>query len=263
MTTLTASDKRRFLLLRAISIAQIVVGVAFIVLSYGKLSTPATVVLCTVTSFGVLTTAFRKDVAAWILLTTSLVWFMQMMDTFIYFLFYMTFRMDVFVYAIAMSALSVTNLFLADYFWTKTNGKQFKVKRLCFLLSIVMSFFPTISFAYRSYDIDDVSYRLELPENKYQKPQIIFSNNGSTAHIATIYDKDAALAIRANSDCDSTCCFSSSCRVRIKTRFTAITSIKLIKNASTGQFYDDAAEIHVSNHPYSGGFKMSLSDLWW
>ncbi|MBR5029421.1 MAG: hypothetical protein IKX51_09385 [Bacteroidales bacterium] len=262
MTTLTASDKRRFLLLRAISIAQIVVGVAFIVLSYGKLSTPATIVLCTVTFLGVLTTAFRKDVAAWLLLTTSLVWFMQMMDTFIYFLFYMTFRMDVFVYAIAMSVLSVANLFLADYFWAKTNGKPFKPKRLCLILCIVMSFLPTISFAYRSYDIDDVSYRLYLPENQHELPKIIFTNNGDTAHIATIYEKDAALAIRANSDRDSTYYFSSSCRVRIKTRFTAITSIKLIKNASTDQFYDDAAEIPVSKLT-SGGFKMSLSDLWW
>ncbi|MBO4740895.1 MAG: hypothetical protein J5605_04530 [Bacteroidales bacterium] len=262
MTTLTATDKRRFLLLRAISIAQIVVGVAFIVLSYGKLSTPATAVLCTVTFFGVLASWYRKDVAAGILFATSAAWLMQLFDVFTYFVFFQYFRTDILVYAVCMSVLSLTNLFLADYFWAKTNGKAFKPKRLC-LIVVVFALLPALSYVYRSHDIDGVYYRIDYLKDRKQKPSIVFtSGEESTPHIA-INDREVVIAIISNSDRDLTGWYCYNCRIRVRSCFTNITKIELVKNLSEDIFYDDYAELPISDNGRYNAVAMKIEDLWW
>ena len=260
MTTLTASDKRRFLLLRAISIAQIVVGVAFIVLSYGKLSTPATVVLCTVTFFGVLASWYRKDVAAAILFASSTAWLMQLFDVFTYFALFQYFRTYIFVYALCMSVLLLTNLFLADYFWSKTNGKPFKPKRLC-LIVVAFALLPALSYIYRSHDIDGVGYRMYFPSTK--SAEIVFTNGTESTPPITIDNMDLLWAIANNSDHDTANWYCNNCRIRVKTCFTDIIKIELVKNLSNDIFYDDIAELSISDNGHYNAVAMKLEDLWW
>lgn len=260
MTTLTASDKRRFLLLRAISIAQIVVGVAFIVLSYGKLSTPATVVLCTVTFFGVLASWYRKNVAAAILFASSTAWLMQLFDVFTYFIIFQDFKPSVLVYALCMSVLLLTNLFLADYFWSKTNSKSFKPKRLC-LIVVVFALLPALSYIYRSHDIDGVGYRMYFPSNK--STEIVFTNGTESTPPITIGNMDLLWAIANNSDHDTANWYCDNCRIRIKSCFTDIIKIELVKNLSSDIFYDDIAELSISDNGHYNAVAMKLEDLWW
>lgn len=262
MTTLTASDKRRFLLLRAISIAQIVVGVAFIVLSYGKLSTPATIVLCTVTFSGVLASWYRKDVAAAILFASSTAWLMQLFDVFTYFTLFQYFITDIFVYALCMSVLLMTNLFLADYFWSKTNGKPFKPKRLC-LIIVLFALLPVLSYIYRSHDIKRASYRIEYLTDIKQKPSIVFSIGEEKTPRIAIDNKDVVFAIINNSDHDTTGWYCDNCRIRVRTCFTDVKKIELVKNLSNNIFYDDLAELSITDNGHYKAVAMKIEDLWW
>ena len=262
MTSLTASDKRRFLLLRAISIAQIVVGVAFIVLSYGKLSATATTVLCTVSFVGVLASWYRKDVAAGILFATSAAWLMQLFDVFTYFVVFQYFKIDILVYAVCMTMLSLANLFLADYFWFKTNGKVFKPRRLC-LIVVVFATLPALSYVYRSHDIEGVYYRIDYLKDRKQKPSIVFTiEEEITPHIA-IDDREVVIAIISNSDRDLTGWYCYNCRIRVRSCFTDITKIELVKNLSKDIFYDDYAELPISDNGHYKALAMRVEDLWW
>lgn len=267
MTPLTASDKRRFLLLRAISIAQIVVGVAFIVLSYGKLSTPATVVLCTVMFFGLIASNFRKDVAAWILFTASLAWLMQMNDAFAYFFFFGTFHKGVFFYAIAISVLALSNIFLSNYFWTKTNNKPPKTKTLCIALIVVAFALPALSYVYRTHDVDNVSYRMYSPESTSSNARIAISIGDESTGLIVIPDPITVNAILLNSDIDSNIAYSNNCQIRVVTSFSIIQKITLIKNNNSGRYYVDYATLlpYYGDDSYSlyNTLKLKLTDLWW
>lgn len=245
---------------RAISIAQIVVGVAFIVMSYGKLSATATTVLCTVTFFGVLASWYRKDVAAAILFASSTAWLMQLFDVFTYFVLFQYFRTEVFVYAVFMSVLLLTNLFLADYFWAKTNGKPFKTKRLC-LIVVAFALLPSFSYIYRSHDIDGVEYQIDFPSTK--SAEIVFTNGTESTPPIAIDNMDVLRAIANNSDHDTANWYCNNCRIRVKSCFTEITKIELIKNLSNGWFYDDIAELPINDDGRYKAVTMKLEDLWW
>lgn len=245
---------------RAISIAQIVVGVAFIVLSYGKLSTPATTVLCTVTFFGVLASWYRKDVAAGIMFATSTAWLMQICDAFAYFIIFQYFITNILVYAVCMSVLLLTNLFLADYLWAKTNGKAFKPKRLCFIVAF-FALLPALSYVYRSHDIDGVEYHIAFSSTKLA--EIVFTNGTESTPPIAIDNMDVLRAIANNSDHDTANWYCDNCRIRVKTFFTKISKIELVKNLSNNTFYDDIAELPINDDGRYKALTIKLEDLWW
>ena len=262
--TETRTDKICFVLLRIIALVQIVSGVAFIIFSYGAV---ATTVLCTVTFFGLFATTFRKDVAAWVLFIASLVWLMQMNDAFAYFLFYSTFDTKVFFYAIAMSPLALSNIFLSNYFWTKTNNKPLKIKTLCIALIVVAYALPALSYVYRTHDIDKVSYRMYAPENPGANTRIALSIGDESTGLIVVPDQIKVKAIAINSDIDSNIAYSDNCRIRIVTSFSQIQKITFIKNNTSGEFYDDSAILlpFYGDDSYSlyNTLEMRLSDLRW
>ena len=258
--TETRTDKICFILLRIIALAQIFFGVAFIIFSYGAV---ATTVLCTVTFFGLFATTFRKDVAAWILFIASLVWLMQMNDAFVYFLFYNKFRTEVFFYAIAMSVLALSNIFLSNYFWTKTDGKPLKIKILCIALVIVAFLLPTLSYVYRTYDINKVSYQIFTSKGTIPKNYIVFTINDKSTEPIEINDHITFMAIVNNSDIDSNIAYSNNCRIRVNSFFSKTTKVTLIKNNSSGEFYDDYATLKLYGACKCKPLEMRLSDLRW
>ena len=258
--TETRTDKICFILLRIIALAQIVAGVGFIIFSYGAV---ATTVLCTVTFFGLFATTFRKDVAAWVLFIASLVWLMQMNDAFAYFLFYSTFQMEVFFYAIAMSVLALSNIFLSNYFWTRSDSKPLKIKILCIALIIVAFLLPTLSYVYRTYDINKVSYQIFTSKGTIPQNYIVFTIDDKSTEPIEINDHITFRAIVNNSDIDSNIAYSSNCRIRVNSFFSKTTKVTLIKNNSSGEFYDDYASLQLYGACKCKPLEMRLSNLRW
>ena len=258
--TETRTDKICFVLLQAIAVAQIVAGVVFIIFSYGAV---ATTVLCTVTFFGVIASNFRKDIAAWILLAASLAWLMQMNDAFAYFLFFGTFHKGVFFYAIAMSVLALSNIFLSNYFWTKTNNKPLKTKTLCIALIIVAFALPALSYVYRTHDIDNVSYRMYAPETIDSDAHIVISIGDNSTRPLVVPVPITVKAIVINSKIDSNTAFCDNCQIRVNSFFSKTTKVSLIKNNTSGEFYDDYATLHLNGDNSCKPLEMRLSDLRW
>ncbi|MBQ6726093.1 MAG: hypothetical protein IJQ89_05885 [Bacteroidales bacterium] len=255
--TETRTDKICFVLLQAIAVAQIVAGVVFIIFSYGSV---ATTVLCTVTFFGVFASGYRKDVAAAILFASSTAWLLQMFDAFTYFIFFQCFIADILVYPGCMSVLSLTNLFLADYFWAKTNGKPFKPKRLCIIVAI-FALLPALSYVYRSHDIDGVKYQIDFPSTK--SAEIVFTNGTESTPPIAIDNMDVLRSIANNSDHDTTGWYCDNCRIRVRTCFTDVKKIELVKNLSNNIFYDDIDELPIDDDGRYKAVTMKLEDLWW
>lgn len=255
--TETRTDKICFVLLQAIAVAQIVAGVVFIIFSYGAV---ATTVLCTVTFFGVLASWFRKDVAAGIMFAVSSAWLIQICDAFTYFIIFQHFRTNIFVYAVCMSVLLLTNLFLTDYFWAKTNGKPFKPKRLCIIVAI-FALLPALSYVYRSHDIDGVKYQIDFPSTK--SAEIVFTNGTESTPPIAIDNMDVLRSIANNSDHDTACWYCDNCRIRVKNFFTGISKIELVKNLSNNIFYDDIDELPIDDDGRYKAVTMKLEDLWW
>jgi hypothetical protein len=258
--TETRTDKICFVLLQIIALVQIVSGVAFILFSYGAV---ATTVLCTVTFFGLFATTFRKDVAAWVLFIASLVWLMQMNDAFAYFLFYSTFDTKVFFYAIAMSLLALLNIFLSNYFWTKSDSKPQKIKTLCIALIVVAFVLPTLSYAYRTHDIDKVSYRMYAPKTIDSDAHIVISIGEESTGTIVVPDRLTFKAIAINSDIDSNIAFCDNCQIRVNSFFSKTTKMSFIKNNTSGEFYDDYATLRLNGDNSCKPLEMRLSDLRW
>ncbi|MBR4198547.1 MAG: hypothetical protein IKQ94_07220 [Bacteroidales bacterium] len=257
--TETRTDKICFVLLQAIAVAQIVAGVVFIIFSYGYV---ATTVLCTVTFFGVFASGYRKDVAAAILFASSTAWLLQMFDAFTYFILFQCFIADMLVYPGCMSVLSLTNLFLADFIWTTSNGKPFKPKRLC-LIIVLFALLPVLSYIYRSHDIKSASYRIEYLTDIKQKPSIVFTIGEERTPRIAIDNKDVVFAIINNSDHDTTGWYCDNCRIRVRTCFTDVKKIELVKNLSNNIFYDDLAELSITDNGHYKAVAMKIEDLWW
>ena len=240
--------------------AQIVAGVVFIIFSYGAV---ATTVLCTVTFFGLIASNFRKDVAAWVLFIASLVWLMQMNDAFAYFLFFGTFNKGVFFYAIAMSLLALLNIFLSNYFWTKSDSKPQKIKTLCIALIVVAFVLPTLSYAYRTHDIDKVSYRMYAPKTIDSDAHIVISIGEESTGTIVVPDRLTFKAIAINSDIDSNIAFCDNCQIRVNSFFSKTTKVSFIKNNTSGEFYDDYATLRLDGDNGCKPLEMRLSDLRW
>ena len=255
-----STDRALLIVLRVISSLLLLGGVACILWLCGS---TATTVLCTATFFGILATFFRKDVAAAILLATSVVWLTQMCDFFAYSIVFQIFELKVLCYALIMAALATANLFIANYFWKTTNMRPVRSARMLIIIAGA-ALLPALSFAYRGHDIQRARYTIDCPTGAKEFHSIVFTVDGQSTAPVEIQEHNTFGAIAINSDTDTNGLYTASCKIRVRSCFSKILSVSLIKNHSNGIFYDDAAKIAIPN-PSQNGCKplaMQVDDLW-
>lgn len=257
---------KRIAILRLLSLVLTLAGtVCFLLwLREAKVAwTTALLAVLSATGFGL--TYKRLDVAAAVLVATTAGWMLQMADILAFMYIFGDISIPVVVYASAMFAAAAMAFVDAEYFWAKTNGKNFSAEKTLVIVACML--IPPISYIHRTHDIDNVSYRMYTPENPGSNARIALSIGDDSTGLIVVHDPITFKAIAVNSDIDSNIAYSDNCRIRIVTRFSQIQKITLIKNNTSGEFYDDSAILlpFYFDDSYSlyNTLRLRLTDLWW
>lgn len=213
------------------------------------------VVLLVVTLLAVFISRQTVEIYSAVLFTASVGWLLECCEVLGYALLYGAWNEIPTALLLAIIAVASVSLFLSACEWEKIQGGKAELGKLTVLLLCLMAF-PVGSYAYKTYDKEDVSFRLYIAgDGRYG---IEFSDAEGERYRVKMSDKDVFMELLSKTQYG----ICNKCTVRLKGSFRRLLSLEFVYSDDAKSYFD-FAKMRLPEGCRTGVFDMEVEDLRW